>query len=57
MMIVIHFIMRHFHNNESFKSGSHSDKYRHAMRARVTFGFVAKMLATKNVVGRLDIGF
>ena len=42
---------------EASKAAHHNDKHRHAMRARVYWGFVAKMLATKNVVGLLDIGF
>ena len=42
---------------EASKADHHNDKHRHAMHARVTFGFVAKMLATKNVVGLLGIGF
>ena len=42
---------------EAAKAAHHNDKHRYAMRARVTFGFVAIMLATMNVVGLLDIGF
>ena len=42
---------------EASKAAHPNDKHRQAMRARVIFGFVAKVLATKYVVGLLDIGF
>ena len=40
---------------EASKAAYHSVKHRHAIHARVMFGFVAKRSATKNDVGLLDI--